>query len=155
MLKKSNRYRRLLLALMIIFDHVTCCRSSRPCWQLSGLGRHPPAVSDIYKRLIRTVSWEQGTASDAITELEFPEYSAYGCDNTSMVPYSYPAPAYAHKRIPLQVIQFGLSAAVRQSPDGRLSQQINDGLDGAALDGASSGSAVLIGEPWCQSTAWN
>ncbi|QRV87882.1 glycoside hydrolase family 88 protein [Ceratobasidium sp. AG-Ba] len=41
-------------------------------------------------------------------------------------------------------MQFGLSAAVRQSPDGRLSQEINDGLDGASLDGASSGLAVLI-----------
>jgi hypothetical protein len=62
-----------------------------------------------------------------------------------MKPYSYPSPSDARKRNPLFVIQFGLSAAVRQSPDGRLSQQINDGLDGAALDGASSGSAVLIG----------
>ncbi|KAG9101357.1 hypothetical protein FRC06_003120, partial [Ceratobasidium sp. 370] len=92
---------------------------------------------------IRT-SWEQGTASDAIAELDYPEYSVYGFDD-SVKPYSYPCPASARKRDPLFVVQFGLSAAVRQSPDGRLSQQINDGLDGAALDGASSGLAVLIG----------
>ncbi|KAG9073561.1 hypothetical protein FS749_014994 [Ceratobasidium sp. UAMH 11750] len=92
---------------------------------------------------IRT-SWEQGTGSDAIAELDYPEYSVYGFDD-SMKPYSYPCPASARKRDPRFVIQFGLSAAVRQSPDGRLSQQINDGQDGAALDGASSGLAVLIG----------
>lgn len=38
------------------------------------------------------------------------------------------------------------SAVVRQSADGRLSQVINDALDGAALDGASSGSVVVLGE---------
>ncbi|KAG8708497.1 hypothetical protein FRC11_006431 [Ceratobasidium sp. 423] len=63
-----------------------------------------------------------------------------------MKPFSYPCPLSARKRMPLQVIQFGLSAAVRQSPDGRLSQEINDALDGAALDGASAGLAVLIGK---------
>ncbi|KAG9128275.1 hypothetical protein FRC07_001916 [Ceratobasidium sp. 392] len=92
---------------------------------------------------IRT-SWEQGTASDALAELDYPQYSIYGFDN-SMKPYPYPCPLSARKTNPKFVIQFGLSAAVRQSPDGRLSQQINDGLDGAALDGASSGLAVLIG----------
>ncbi|KAG8740283.1 hypothetical protein FRC10_004538 [Ceratobasidium sp. 414] len=92
---------------------------------------------------IRT-SWEQGTASDAVAELDYPEYSVYGFDD-SMKPYAYPCPASARKRDPLFVVQFGLSAAVRQSTDGRLSQQINDGQDGAALDGASSGLAVLIG----------
>jgi hypothetical protein len=91
------------------------------------------------------ISWEQGVAADAIAELEFPEYSVYGYDESTMKPFSYPCPTSARKRIPLQVIQFGLSAAVRQSPDGRLSQQINDGLDGASLDGASTGLAVLIG----------
>ncbi|QRV73015.1 glycoside hydrolase family 88 protein [Ceratobasidium sp. AG-Ba] len=92
---------------------------------------------------IRT-SWEQGVASDAMAELDYPEYSVYGFDD-NMKPYSYPCPAAARKREPLFVMQFGLSAAVRQSPDGRLSQEINDGQDGAALDGASSGIAVLIG----------
>lgn len=44
------------------------------------------------------------------------------------------------------MLQLALSAVVRQTSDGRLSQQINDALDGAALDGASAGSAVLIGD---------
>jgi hypothetical protein len=33
----------------------------------------------------------------------------------------------------------------QQAPDGRLSQQINDAQDAAALDGASAGSVVLLG----------
>ncbi|GAB1524941.1 glycoside hydrolase family 88 protein [Rhizoctonia solani] len=94
---------------------------------------------------IRT-SWEQGVAADAIAEHEFPEYSVYGYDESTMKPFSYPCPQSARKQLPLQVIQFGLSAAVRQSPDGRLSQLINDALDGAALDGASAGLAVLVGK---------
>ncbi|KAG1901410.1 uncharacterized protein F5891DRAFT_1187693 [Suillus fuscotomentosus] len=67
-------------------------------------------------------SWEQGTAAAAVLEFDDPEYSVFG---------SSPFLAY--------------SAAVRQSPDGRLSQEIGDALDGAALDGASAGSAVLLG----------
>ncbi|KAG8681472.1 hypothetical protein FRC09_017469, partial [Ceratobasidium sp. 395] len=63
--------------------------------------------------------WEQGTASDAIAELDYPEYSVYGFDD-SMKPYPYPCPSFARKRNPKFIIQFGLSAAVRQSPDGRL-----------------------------------
>lgn len=42
-------------------------------------------------------------------------------------------------------MQLALSAVVRQTADGRLSQDINDAEDGAALDGASAGSAVLLG----------
>jgi hypothetical protein len=61
---------------------------------------------------------------------------------------SYLFPPTSHKRSPLQVIQFGLSAAVRQGPDGRLSQLINDGADSVALDGASALMAVLVGEWW-------
>ncbi|KAF8759739.1 Glycosyl Hydrolase Family 88 [Rhizoctonia solani] len=94
---------------------------------------------------IRT-SWEQGVAADAIAEHEFPEYSVYGYDESTMKPFSYPCPQSARKQLPLQVIQFRVSAAVRQSPDGRLSQLINDALDGAALDGASAGLAVLVGK---------
>lgn len=48
-------------------------------------------------------------------------------------------------KIPVSTLQLALSAAVRQGPDGRLSQEIGDALDGAALDGASAGSAVLLG----------
>jgi hypothetical protein len=46
---------------------------------------------------------------------------------------------------PTRALQLALSAVVRQSPDGRLSQNINDGLDGASLDGASIGPVVLLG----------
>lgn len=62
------------------------------------------------------------------------------------------------------------SAVVRQAEDGRLSQEINDALDGAALDGescilsviitlslpnpvgASSGTVVLLGK-WMKSSS--
>ncbi|KAG2049091.1 Six-hairpin glycosidase [Suillus hirtellus] len=82
---------------------------------------------------IRT-SWEQGTAAAAVLEFDDPEYSVFGsspfvCDGT----------------FPLATLQLAYSAAVRQSPDGRLSQEVGDALDGAALDGASAGSAVLLG----------
>ncbi|CAE6411710.1 unnamed protein product [Rhizoctonia solani] len=94
---------------------------------------------------IRT-SWEQGVAADSLAELDFPEYSVYGSGESNTQPTAYPLRASANKRFPLQVIQFALSAAVRQSPDGRLSQIINGDADGAALDGASAGLAVLIGK---------
>ncbi|EUC55139.1 glycoside hydrolase family protein [Rhizoctonia solani AG-3 Rhs1AP] len=94
---------------------------------------------------IRT-SWEQGVAADSLAELDFPEYSVYGSGESNTQPTAYPLRASANKRFPLQVIQFALSAAVRQSADGRLSQIINGDADGAALDGASAGLAVLIGK---------
>ncbi|GJJ15870.1 hypothetical protein Clacol_010148 [Clathrus columnatus] len=81
---------------------------------------------------IRT-SWEQGTASEAIIEKDNPQYSVFA-----------PTP-FKNQGFPADTLRLALSAAVRQTPDGRLSQQINDALDGAALDGASSGYAVLIG----------
>ncbi|CAE6458930.1 unnamed protein product [Rhizoctonia solani] len=93
---------------------------------------------------IRT-SWEQGVAADALAELDFPEYSVYGYNETKKTA-AYPLRDSANRRFPLLVIQFGLSAAVRQSADGRLSQIINGDADGAALDGASAGLAVLIGK---------
>jgi len=84
---------------------------------------------------IRT-SWEQGTAAAAIIENDFPEYSVFG---------KAPFTSRHHDQLPISVLQVALSAAVRQTSDGRLSQQINDALDGAALDGAAAGSAVLLG----------
>lgn len=82
---------------------------------------------------IRT-SWEQGTAAGAIIEVDNPEYSVFADK-----PFEY------NGMLPVAALQFALSAAVRQTIDGRLSQNINDALDGAALDGASAGSAVLMG----------
>ncbi|KAG2066895.1 Six-hairpin glycosidase [Suillus decipiens] len=82
---------------------------------------------------IRT-SWEQGTAAGAMLEFDDPEYSVFG--------YS---PFVPDGNFPLSTLQLAYSAVVRQSPDGRLSQEIGDALDGAALDGASAGSAVLLG----------
>ncbi|KAF8581036.1 Six-hairpin glycosidase [Ramaria rubella] len=81
---------------------------------------------------IRT-SWEQGTAAGAIIETDCPDYSVFA--DAPFESHGFPAPA----------LQLALSAAVRQTPDGRLSQNINDAEDGAALDGASAGSAVLLG----------
>jgi len=51
----------------------------------------------------------------------------------------------SNRKFPLDTLQLAYSAAVWQTPDGRLSQNIGDALDGAALDGASAGSAVLLG----------
>ncbi|KAG2147404.1 Six-hairpin glycosidase-like protein [Suillus bovinus] len=82
---------------------------------------------------IRT-SWEQGTAAGAILEFDDPKYSVFGS-----------SPFVSDGTFPLSTLQLAYSAAVRQSPDGRLSQEIGDALDGAALDGASAGSAVLLG----------
>ncbi|KAG1716079.1 hypothetical protein ID866_1105 [Astraeus odoratus] len=82
---------------------------------------------------IRT-SWEQGTAAGAILEWNDPEYSVFGSN-----------PFVSNGQFPQDTLQLALSAAVRQTSDGRLSQNINDALDGAALDGASAGSAVLLG----------
>ncbi|KAL5512744.1 hypothetical protein ACEPAG_3010 [Sanghuangporus baumii] len=82
---------------------------------------------------IRT-SWEQGTAGSGILEIDEPEYSVFA-----------DSPFTHNGYLPVGTLRIALSAAVRQTPDGRLSQQINDALDQAALDGASSGSHVLLG----------
>lgn len=69
-------------------------------------------------------SWEQGTAAGAILETDDSEYAVFA-DN----------PFQNKGQIPVSTLHLALSAAVRQTVDGRLSQQINDALDGAALDG--------------------
>lgn len=91
------------------------------------------AIRSAMQASIRT-SWEQGTAAGAILEWNDAEYSVFA-----------PNPFVSNGQFPLDSLQFAYSAAVRQTPDGRLSQNINDALDGAALDGASSGSVVLMG----------
>lgn len=91
------------------------------------------AVRSAMQASIRT-SWEQGTAAGAILEWDDSEYSVFS-----------PNPFVSNGQFPLDSLQFAYSAAVRQTPDGRLSQNINDALDAAALDGASSGSVVLMG----------
>lgn len=69
----------------------------------------------------------------AIIESDAPQYSVFATS------------PFLNHGLPASPLRLALSAAVRQTPDGRLSQQINDALDGAALDGASSGSGVLLG----------
>ncbi|KIM81099.1 hypothetical protein PILCRDRAFT_512349 [Piloderma croceum F 1598] len=83
-------------------------------------------------RYLYHCSWEQGTASQAVLETDNPEYSVFG-----------KSPFQDHRNAPTSTLQLALSAV--QTPDGRLSQQINDAEDAAALDGASAGSTVLLG----------
>ncbi|EUC59869.1 glycoside hydrolase family protein [Rhizoctonia solani AG-3 Rhs1AP] len=94
---------------------------------------------------IRT-SWEQGVAVDSLTELDFPEYTVYGFSGNITRHTTHPPRDVDTRRLPVQVVQFALSAAIRQSADGRLSQMINDDRGSAALDGASAGMAVLTGK---------
>ncbi|KZT53077.1 Six-hairpin glycosidase [Calocera cornea HHB12733] len=90
---------------------------------------------------IRT-SWEQGTASHGLLEFDSPQFSLFG--GSSFPPL--PAPlSFDLSQYPVSTLQLALSAVTRQAADGRLSQVIGDALDGAALDGASAGSAVLLG----------
>lgn len=84
--------------------------------------------------LTLSLSWEQGTAAGAILEWNDPAYSVFARK-----------PFVSHDEFPRDTLQLAYSAAVRQTADGRLSQNINDALDGAALDGASAGSVVLMG----------
>ncbi|KAG1732409.1 uncharacterized protein EDB91DRAFT_1238757 [Suillus paluster] len=79
-------------------------------------------------------SCEQGTAAGGMLEFDDPEYSVSGF-----------FPFVSDEQFPLSSLQLTYGAAVRQSSDGRLSQQIGDAQDGAALDGASAGFAVLLG----------
>ncbi|KAH7915468.1 hypothetical protein BJ138DRAFT_90063 [Hygrophoropsis aurantiaca] len=97
----------------------------------SGIG---PSIRAAMLASIRT-SWEQGTAAGGILEFDDPEYSVFGSS-----PFGGDGGNF-----PKSTLQLAFSAAVRQTPDGRLSQDIGDALDGAALDGASAGSVVLLG----------
>ncbi|EGN93966.1 hypothetical protein SERLA73DRAFT_189110 [Serpula lacrymans var. lacrymans S7.3] len=92
-----------------------------------------PNVKSAMLASIRT-SWEQGTAAGGILEYDNPEYSVFGR-----------SPFTSNGKEPISALQLAYSAAVRQTADGRLSQNIGDALDGAALDGASAGSVVLMG----------
>lgn len=85
-------------------------------------GRGPLLMGWVFNVLSK--SWEQGTAAGAILETDDSEYAVFA-DN----------PFQNKGQIPVSTLHLALSAAVRQTADGRLSQQINDALDGAALDG--------------------
>jgi len=67
-------------------------------------------------------------------EIDNPDYSIFGDS-----PFAF------NGNVPTDTLQFAISAVIRQTPDGRLSQNVGDALDGAALDGASAGSVVLLG----------
>ncbi|EJD51821.1 Six-hairpin glycosidase [Auricularia subglabra TFB-10046 SS5] len=87
----------------------------------------------VFEGSIRT-SWEQGTASQAVLEWDYPEYTVFGR-----------SPFKSTGKLPTSVLHYAISAVVRQSADGRLSQMINDGKDGASLDGASAAPSVVLG----------
>ncbi|KAG1735183.1 Six-hairpin glycosidase-like protein [Suillus lakei] len=130
-----------------------CWHSSRQrlavsVWSLLCLGAHASDASLYRSKLsvagdIRSVmlasirtSWEQGTAAGSMLEFDDPEYSVFGSSS-----------CISDGKFPLSTLQLAYSAVVRQSSDGRLSQEIGDAQDGAALDGASAGSAVLLALP--------
>lgn len=71
----------------------------------------------------------------AVTELDDREYSFFAQN-----------PFQSNGTLPAATLRLALSAAVRQTSDGRLSQEIGDATDDAALDGASAGPGVLLGE---------
>ena len=85
--------------------------------------------------LLCVPSWEQGTAAMAVLEADDREYSVFSSD-----------PYRNHGRVPAATLRLALSAVTRQAEDGRLSQFVGDGNDGSALDGASNGVVVLLGE---------
>lgn len=74
--------------------------------------------------LRKSCSWEQGTALGAIIETDDPQYSIFAS-----------SPFSNHGTTPTSSLRLAISAVVRQTSDGRLSQNINDGHDMAALDG--------------------
>jgi len=110
--------------------------SAAPTGDIALYKQHEWVIDSIRGAMMASIrtSWEQGTASAGILQLDYPDYSVFGN-----------SPFQADGRVPISVLQYAVSAVVRQTADGRLSQQINDALDGAALDGASSGSVVLLG----------
>lgn len=68
--------------------------------------------------------------ASAILEMDNPEYSVFG-----KRPFEY------NGNVPKTALRFALSAAVRQSEDGRLCGDHGQ----TALDAASAGSVVLLG----------
>ena len=94
-----------------------------------------------------STSWEQGTAAHGILEIDNHDYSVFA------------ASPFTPHGAATSVLQLALSAVVRQTADGRLSEGLNakdvaafdvdladsDVKDGSALDGASAGPAVLLG----------
>ena len=83
-------------------------------------------------------SWEQGTAANGILEIDDEGYSVFAR-----------SPFASHGQ-PTSTLQLALSAVVRQTSDGRLSENYDINInakpkDGSALDGASAGPAVLLG----------
>jgi len=98
--------------------------------------QHSRLIKNVKSAMLASIrtSWEQGTASQGVLETDNPEYSVFGA-----------SPFRSHGSTPTSTLQLALSAVVRQTKDGRLSQQINDAEDAAALDGASAGSTVLLG----------
>lgn len=111
-------------------------RDSNAASQIDSYRSLAPKAVDIKGAMLGSIrtSWEQGTAAGGILELDNPEYSVFGS-----------SPFASTGTIPVEPLRLALSAVVRQGPDGRLSQEINDGLDGAALDGASAAPVVQLG----------
>lgn len=88
------------------------------------------------KRVLLTfqrAAWEQGTASQALIELEYPQYSEFSAN-----------PFQSGSATPDDVILLAHDAVVRQASDGRLALQISGQDDNVALDPASNGEAVII-----------
>ncbi|KAL5482865.1 hypothetical protein ACEPAI_9460 [Sanghuangporus weigelae] len=130
---------RLVILCFALVANVVASLNSRADLSVSGqaaLFRSKAGLAEKIKGAmlasIRT-SWEQGTAGSGILEIDEPEYSVFA-----------DSPFTHNGYLPVGTLRIALSSAVRQTPDGRLSQQINDALDQAALDGASSGSHVLL-----------
>lgn len=98
---------------------------------------HAEVMEHVKAQMMASIrqSWEQGTAASALLEFDSPKYSLWGSD-------PFGAPDGRGDPLPMPALQLALSAVVRQGSQGRLSQSNSDG---AALDGAASGHAVLVG----------
>ncbi|EJD55467.1 hypothetical protein AURDEDRAFT_109784 [Auricularia subglabra TFB-10046 SS5] len=81
-------------------------------------------------------SWEQGTAALALLEWDTPMYSLWGSQ-------PFGPPGGRADPLPDSTLRLAVSAVAHQGSQGRLAQSNGDG---AALDGASNGRAVLLGQ---------